>query len=409
MSNRLRRIPVVAVLGGASLSSDDTRTRCEHVGRLLAKRKAHLLTGGGPGVMECVSKAYVECPDRVPEGHTIGIIPAASIDDPKTPKSGYPNPYIEIPIFTHLASSDGTHFNSRNNINILTADVIVVLDGGSGTSAEVELLCRFKKRDFAISFATEQERFPNLDWSETDTNLEDFIEHHIQLLTSHRQITWRTEMTKHEPSNPAKSGIDMTTSGNVDTNASESDRVRVMWGLISSVVEDLDAHRTDAQKLNIKKFLLHIAWHEGDKLRFRTQQPSGPGRSFFQFEPAKAKDAVDHAENEGLMSKLTSSSGETERVLLDAAAALSLGSPWPANNLIEKKLGNTDPSDLFACYMTRIALKRITQAIPDSNQEHAEYWADHWKVSFSSADERMRQIRAFKSKADTVDGLIPSN
>jgi predicted Rossmann-fold nucleotide-binding protein len=129
--------------------------------------------------MECVSKAFMECPDRVPEGHTIGIIPAASIADPKTPKSGYPNPYIEIPILTHLASTDGTHFNSRNNINILTADTIIVLDGGKGTMAEVDLLCRFEKRNVAMSFTMKDDRFPKLAWAETEAILAEFIARQI--------------------------------------------------------------------------------------------------------------------------------------------------------------------------------------------------------------------------------------
>lgn len=204
--------------------------------------------------------------------------------------------------------------------------------------------------------------------------------------------------------------VESASDKNVDPSASDRERVRVMFELISTVVEDLDADKPAAARQNIKAFLLHVAWHEGNFLRNRDQIGGGPGRSFFQFEPGKAKDAVDHAEDIALLGRVAGSSGLTEAQLRTSRDQLRLGESWPAGNLIEARLLD---NDLFGIYMARIALKRVDDPIPNDpdlsvrNQKHAEYWADHWKIVFPSPAERQRQIRNFKSEADTVDGLIP--
>jgi hypothetical protein len=46
-------------------------------------------------------------------------------------KADYPNQYVEIPIYTHLDQSgqEGLLLRSRNHINAMTPDAIVVLEG----------------------------------------------------------------------------------------------------------------------------------------------------------------------------------------------------------------------------------------------------------------------------------------
>jgi hypothetical protein len=68
-----------------------------------------------------------------------------------------------------------------------------------------------------------------------------------------------------------------STAGNVDINASDAARVAAFWALAEKTETALNA--------NLKRFLLHVAWHEGRQLRTRTQNGGGPGRGFFQFEP----------------------------------------------------------------------------------------------------------------------------
>jgi len=121
--------------------------KSDELGTWLASLSVHLLTGGGGGVMLAVSRAFANVTSR--KGLVIGIIPG-KINETITEyelQDGYPNPWIELPIFTHLPESGerGTNQNSRNHINVLTSDVIVVLPGHLGTAAETELAVRYNK------------------------------------------------------------------------------------------------------------------------------------------------------------------------------------------------------------------------------------------------------------------------
>jgi uncharacterized protein (TIGR00725 family) len=114
------------------------------VGQLLADFEVNLLTGGGSGVMEAVSRAFIRA--RRGGGICIGIIPCNE-GDPCTPKSGYPNQFVELPIYTHLPYSGvrGEDNLSRNHINVLSCEAIVALPGGAGTASEVSLAVRYRK------------------------------------------------------------------------------------------------------------------------------------------------------------------------------------------------------------------------------------------------------------------------
>ena len=93
--------------------------------------------------MAITSRAFHGVHDRA--GLVIGIIPCAE-NDPARPKHGYPNPWVEVPIHTHLPWSGerGTDPLSRNHINILTSDVIIALAGSKGTLSEVILALQYK-------------------------------------------------------------------------------------------------------------------------------------------------------------------------------------------------------------------------------------------------------------------------
>ena len=84
-----------------------------------------------------VSRAFRAVPDRA--GLIVGIVPCG--EAPDVPQDGYPNPFVELPIVTHLPRSgtSGTDPMSRNHINVLSADAVLVLPGGAGTLSEVRL------------------------------------------------------------------------------------------------------------------------------------------------------------------------------------------------------------------------------------------------------------------------------
>lgn len=141
------RLPIIGVMGAGS---HDGQPLAGHLGRYLAQHAVHLLTGGGGGCMTSVSRAFYETPNR--RGLVIGILPALSAATPDQCKPGYPNPWVELPIRTHLPFSgdQGTDRLSRNHINILSADAVIALAGGPGTRSEVELACRYQRPIVAL-------------------------------------------------------------------------------------------------------------------------------------------------------------------------------------------------------------------------------------------------------------------
>lgn len=150
------RRPVVGVIGSGSEEHLDA---AEAVGSLLARLGVHLLTGGGRGVMTAVSRAFAATTPR--SGLVIGVLPCRE-GDPTQPRDGYPNPWVEIAIPTHLPLSGerGTEPMSRNHINVLASDALVVLPGGPGTASEVELAVRYNKP--ILAFLESRDQVPGL-------------------------------------------------------------------------------------------------------------------------------------------------------------------------------------------------------------------------------------------------------
>ena len=138
----LRRRKIIGVMGSREEEHVELAT---DLGRLLATLGVHLLTGGGRGVMTSVSRSFANTPNRL--GAVIGILPCREADPLCRLKEGYPNPWIEIPILTHLPLSGpgGTEPMSRNHINILSSNVVIALPGGLGIASEVVLAKSYKK------------------------------------------------------------------------------------------------------------------------------------------------------------------------------------------------------------------------------------------------------------------------
>ena len=137
---RLPRVPVVGVMGSGR---EAHRKRAHHLGEWIARAGFHLLTGGGQGVMAAVTEAFVRVADR--RGVAIGILPAAAAGSGGAAPPGYPNPWVEIAVRTHLdqVGADGAGRASRNHLNVLSSDVVVVLPGAAGTASEARLALRY--------------------------------------------------------------------------------------------------------------------------------------------------------------------------------------------------------------------------------------------------------------------------
>jgi uncharacterized protein (TIGR00725 family) len=134
--------------------------RAEPLGAWLAGEGVHLLTGGGSGVMTAVSRAFTRVAGR--RGLCIGVLPAAAADPAAGGPAGYPNPWVELVIRTHLPYSGayGTGPLSRNHINILSADAIIALPGAAGTSSEVHLALRYQRP--LIAYLSRPDEIPDL-------------------------------------------------------------------------------------------------------------------------------------------------------------------------------------------------------------------------------------------------------
>ncbi len=135
----IKQLPIIGVMGSGTAKHPELS---DPVGRIIAESGCHLLTGGGSGVMAAVSRSFTRVRGRA--GLCIGIIKGQTVPSPDGGLIHEPSPtnsWIEIPIITHLplSGSDGRDFQSRNHINVLTADILIVLPGGPGTLSEVTL------------------------------------------------------------------------------------------------------------------------------------------------------------------------------------------------------------------------------------------------------------------------------
>ena len=170
----------VAVIGSGSESHVSL---AEPLGKWLAGQGYDLINGGGGGVMAAVSQSFAQVADR--RGRVMGVIPSSGpCDSPEaraaySPPAGYPNAWIDFPIYTHLHQSgtSGKETASRNHIIILTADVIVAFPGGEGTRSEIQLALEYGKPLVILN--------PDQEWDEfkgTSALMADSPEKAIQMI-----------------------------------------------------------------------------------------------------------------------------------------------------------------------------------------------------------------------------------
>lgn len=110
---------------GKTATAKDLATAFE-LGRHIAEQGWVLLTGGrNEGVMDAANQGAKQA-----GGLTIGILPTA------TPE--HLSSAVDIPILTDMG-------NARNNINVLSSDVIFACGMGCGTASEVALALKANK------------------------------------------------------------------------------------------------------------------------------------------------------------------------------------------------------------------------------------------------------------------------
>lgn len=120
----MRKI-IIGIMGPGNASPREAETARE-LGRAIASQGWILLTGGGnAGVMAAANQGAKEA-----GGLTVGILPG--------PDDRHLCPDVDIAIFTDMGSA-------RNNINVLSCDVVVACGMGAGTASEIALALKAGK------------------------------------------------------------------------------------------------------------------------------------------------------------------------------------------------------------------------------------------------------------------------
>ncbi|WP_421773704.1 TIGR00725 family protein [Gracilimonas sp.] len=123
---------IIGIIGPGSGAADEDFEAAFEIGKLAAENNFYVLTGGrAAGVMEAAMKGA-----KSAGGITIGILPSEDGSDQSE--------YVDIPIKTGMGSA-------RNNINVLTADIVVGIGMGPGTASEIALAIKAQKKVLLIN------------------------------------------------------------------------------------------------------------------------------------------------------------------------------------------------------------------------------------------------------------------
>lgn len=117
----------IGIMGPGSNATEYDLENAYEVGRLSAEKGYAVLTGGRKsGVMEAGLKGA-----KAANGYTVAVLPYDSKDDATD--------YADIAIVTSMKSA-------RNNINVLSSDVVVACGIESGTLSEIALATKADKK-----------------------------------------------------------------------------------------------------------------------------------------------------------------------------------------------------------------------------------------------------------------------
>lgn len=170
----LNSFPIIGVVGS---HEKEWEALAAPLGRMIADYDYHLLTGAGGGVMTAVARSFTEVESR--KGLSIGIVPTEKYDGSALSRDEYPNPYIELPIITPLdakAKSDSNPY-SRNQVNIMSSNALIVLPGDHGTRNEVSLALQYHKNTILYGPEAAFEGFPQQSTCVEDINaVREFLE-----------------------------------------------------------------------------------------------------------------------------------------------------------------------------------------------------------------------------------------
>ena len=123
---------VVGVMGGGGGTPELLATASE-LGRLIAENGWVLLNGGrDTGVMDASARGAHEA-----GGLTVGILPGDDRSEASV--------HLDVAVVTGMGSA-------RNNINVLSSDIVVACSGGAGTLSEIALALKAGRPVVVLGF-----------------------------------------------------------------------------------------------------------------------------------------------------------------------------------------------------------------------------------------------------------------
>lgn len=135
----MRKI-IIGVMGTGEKATETDLQNAYELGKIIAQQGWVLLTGGrNVGVMDAASQGA-----KAANGLTIGILPSNS---PKGISEA-----VDIAIFTDLG-------NARNNINVLSSDVVIACGISAGTVSEIALALKANKQVILLNNNVEIQAF----------------------------------------------------------------------------------------------------------------------------------------------------------------------------------------------------------------------------------------------------------
>jgi uncharacterized protein (TIGR00725 family) len=123
----MNRKPMIGVMGPGDGATPELIRLAEELGRQIALAGWITLSGGrNAGVMDAVNRGA-----KSAGGLTVGILPTTERDKIST--------HVDIPIITDMGGA-------RNNINVLSSDVVIACGTGRGTASEIALALKSNKK-----------------------------------------------------------------------------------------------------------------------------------------------------------------------------------------------------------------------------------------------------------------------
>ena len=151
------RKTIIGVMGPGDLATETDINNAYELGKLIAQEEWILLTGGrNVGVMDAANKGAKKA-----GGLTIGILPSNNTKNVSDA--------VDIAILTDMG-------NARNNINVLSSNVIIACGMGLGTVSEIALALKNKKPVILLSEDKKSQQLfynlsPNLTFMAVDLSL----------------------------------------------------------------------------------------------------------------------------------------------------------------------------------------------------------------------------------------------